>query len=427
MDDPIATVRAIHFAAITLAAGVVFFQFVVSEPAFAQAGDELRPAIRKFRRRCLWLLWIGIAIAIGSAAAWLVLLAANITGAPAGEVWRNGGLWTVATQTRFGELSLARLVLAICVGFAVCISRKVLRVVSIAMAAAMLVSPAWSGHAGAAPGPSGQWRAIADAMHLLAVGAWIGGLAPLALLLAAVRAGKEPGWAAVTRTAISKFSWLGIACVAVLLATGIINTWYQVGSFNNLFETTYGRLVVLKIALFASMVALAATNRFFLTPQLAAVGAVRRLQRNCVAELILGLAAVWVAGVLGTMAPAIHAHQHPAYGPLPSNAAFIHIHGEQAMADVMIIPGRTGIARATIRLWNEDFASLPAQEVTLTLTAPLAASTPLFHVAFQDPDGAWVVDRVDLAQPGNWTVSVGAVLSPANRVVLTAPIVIEPK
>jgi copper transport protein len=96
------------------------------------------------------------------------------------------------------------------------------------------------------------------------------------------------------------------------------------------------------------------------------------------------------------------------------------------MADVTIMPGRTGTARATIRLWNEDFGPLEAQEVTLTLTAPTAASKPTTHFAVQGRDGAWQADEIELPQPGNWTVSVGAVLGRNKRLVLTAPIVIEP-
>jgi hypothetical protein len=93
---------------------------------------------------------------------------------------------------------------------------------------------------------------------------------------------------------------------------------------------------------------------------------------------------------------------------------------------VTIRPGRTGRARATIRLWNEDFEALNARQVSLTLTGPTTASQPTTRPARQDRDGAWLVDDIELSQPGNWTVTVSVVLDQAKRLTLTAPIVIEP-
>jgi putative copper resistance protein D len=426
LTDPLVYVRAVHFAATILAAGVVFFQFFIAEPAFAAAGDVIYPAMEKLRRRWSWLVWSSLAIAVLSAAVWLVLLAAAIYGAPIAEVWANGGVWTVAAETRFGQVWSARLGLAVLLALSLA-ARPRWSFVPVMLAASLLTAPAWTGHAGAAPGAAGQFHLVADVLHLLAAGTWIGGLPPLAMLLAATCRTKESGWTNVVTAAIRRFSLLGMASVSVLLATGIVNTWYEVGSFANLVETAYGRLIVLKVGLFAAMVAIAAVNRFHLTPRLAAVGMVRRLQRNSLAEAALGFAAVLVVGFLGTMAPASHAHQHLAYAAVPTDAAFTHIHLQEGMADVTIIPGRTGTARATIRLWNEDFGPLEAQEVTLTLTAPTAASKPTTHFALQGRDGAWQVDGIALPQPGNWTVTVSAVLGPHKRLELTAPIVIEPK
>ena len=127
------------------------------------------------------------------------------------------------------------------------------------------------------------------------------------------------------------------------------------------------------------------------------------------------------------MPPAIHAaHQHPTYEAVPADAAFVHIHLVEGMADVTIRPGRTGRARATIRLWDEDFGPLDARQVSLTLTAPAAASQPTTLPARQGRDGAWQVDGIELSQPGNWTVTVDVVLDQTKRLTLTAPIVIEP-
>jgi copper resistance protein D len=432
LTDPIVYVRALHFAATILAAGVVFFRFVVAEPAFSTASDDLSPAMEMLRRRWSRMVWTSLAAAVLSAAVWVVLLAANIYDEPITEVWLNGGVWTVATETRFGQVWLARLALAVALALSLAApnaapTRTRSGFIPVILAGGFLIGPAWTGHAGATPALSGQFHLAADALHLLAVGAWIGGLPPLAMLLAGARGAKEPGWPSVISTAVRTFSLLGIAGVGVLLATGIINSWYEVGSIGNLIETAYGRLVLLKLGLFAAMIAIAAVNRLHLTPRLAAAGTVRQLRRNTLTETALGLAAVLVVGFLGTMAPASHAHQHAPYAAIPADAAFVHIHSEQGMADVTITPGRAGAARATIRLWNENFEPLNAHEVTVTLTAPAAGSKPITRVASQDADGAWQVDGIELSRPGNWTVAVGVALGPDSRFMLDAPIVIEQK
>ena len=430
--DPLVYVRAVHFAAAIVAAGVIFFQALIAEPAFAAAHGALRPDFEGLRRRLVALVAVSLIVAALSAAAWLVLLAADIYDAPVGEVCINGDAWRVASQTRFGEVLLGRLGLAVALALTLFVAgtaplQRPLKSVAVILAAAFLIAPAWTGHAGATPGRGGDFLLGADALHLLAAGAWVGGLIPLALLLAAARRATEPEWTSVTAAAVRRFSWLGIACVGSLVATALVNAWYDVGTFGALIATDYGRLVLLKLGLFAAMVALASINRFRLTPRLAAAGPARALQCNTVAEAVLGFAAVAVVGFFGAMAPASHAHEHAAYGgAVPADAAFAHIHSDQGMAEVTIIPGRAGPARASIQLLNENFEPLPAQEVTLTLIAPQTAAKPITYLAVPAADGTWQVGRIALTQPGNWTVAVRAVLGPKRRLDVAAPIVIEP-
>ena len=80
-----------------------------------------------------------------------------------------------------------------------------------------------------------------------------------------------------------------------------------------LITTEYGRLLALKLALFAGMVAFAAINRFWLTPRLllskesaTQSNPVGQITRNSLIEIVLGLAIYGIVGVLGTLHPAIH-------------------------------------------------------------------------------------------------------------------------
>jgi len=172
------------------------------------------------------------------------------------------------------------------------------------------------------------------------------------------------------------------------------------------------------------MVALACVNRFYLTPRLTTADAVRRLQHTSLAETGLGFAALAVVGFLGAMAPASHAHHNAA---IPEGAAFVHIHSKAGMADVTILPGHVGTARATIRLWNEDLMPLTAERLTFMLHLNAPGSKLTMRSAAQDEDGSWTVDGLELSPAGNWTVAIDAELGAKRRLLLDAPIVIEPK
>jgi copper resistance protein D len=432
LDDPLPYIRAVHFATTIVAAGAVIFEVMVATPAFAVAAGIADPALTRWRKGWTWLVWASLAVAALSGAIWLVLLASDIYAAPVAQIWRDGGIWTVAAETRFGQVSLARLAAAALLAAALPVisrspardpARGPWRAGAVAVAVGILIGPAWSGHAGATPGVAGEFPLAADALHLLAAGAWLGGLVPLAMLLATAERQKDPRWAGVIAIAVRRFSILGVISVATLLASGIVNSCYQVGTFDALFATPYGQLVLLKIALFAAMIALACLNRFYLTPRLATAGAVRRLHHTSLAESGLGFAAVAVVGFLGAMAPASHTH----HDAVPEGAAFVHIHSNAGMADVTIMPGRVGTARATIRLLNDDFEPLAAERLILTLTPPGAAVQPVMRPAVKNQDGSWEIDGVALSQAGNWTVTIDAGLATKRRLLLDAPIAIEPK
>jgi len=405
VTDPLIFARSVHFAATALACGTVSFMTVVADP----------PALRhRFRITVI----LALAIAIVSGAAWLVLLAADILGASLADVCLHGGAWPVLFDTRFGLVWCARLALALSLGLL--IFWPATRALQLAAAAALVALPALVGHAGAAPGMAGNIHLISDMVHLLAAGAWLGGLPALALLLAWARS--EPG-RGVAVSATRRFSGIGVLSVGGLLASGAINSWYLLSSPRDLVTTDYGRLVALKIGLFAAMVTIAAVNRFHLTPRLPQLTALRALQRNSLVETGLGLFVLMFVGVLGTLPPAVHVHAAPS--AIPPDAAFVHIHAPEAMADVTIDPGRAGTAQVTIRVLREDFSRFPAKDVRLTLEPPTSGSRKLDRTTVEQSDGSWRVNGITLAEPGIWTVQVIVTPDKGEPIPLDAPVVIE--
>lgn len=437
MSNPLFYARALQFAATLSVAGAVFFIVLVAEPALRRSAAA--PRIAVLRKRLALIAWISLIVAVLSAVPWLIIVAESMSGQPLGELYAQGVLGTVLTQTDFGRDWLLRIVLACGLGglFVHFLSvegagARALQIVTAIAAAAYAGGLAWSGHAIGGQGVEGVLHPAADVLHLLAAAAWVGGLAPLALLLTMTLADSTA--LALARAATRRFSNLGIASVATLLVSGVVNSWYLVGSIRALTDTDYGRLLMIKVVLFLVMIGIAAVNWSRLTPKLGqevdisvAQRARRHLRRNAAIEAALGTAIILIVAVLGTLPPASHANQHGHPGAIPADATFQHIHGEDGMADVMIEPGRVGTARATIQLWDDDLAPLAAHGVTLTLTAPTPGGKAVTRTAAQDADGAWIVDGIALTEPGNWMVAVRAGLPSGTRLDLEAPIVVDAK
>jgi putative copper resistance protein D len=142
----------------------------------------------------------------------------------------------------------------------------------------------------------------ADAAHLIAAGLWLGALPPLMLVL---RGMAEPGR---QYEVTQRFSTLGIICVAALLASGIVNAYYLVGSVPALIGTAYGQILLLKLAFVLAMLAFAAVNRWLLVPRLATRDgrAAGRIARHTAIEAALGFGVIAIVAALGTMEPARH-------------------------------------------------------------------------------------------------------------------------
>lgn len=316
MIDPLIWVRAAHFAATISVAGTIFFQCFVSQPAFRFAGNN-SSLFSAVRLQLSWIVWIGLGLVIITGAAWLVLVSEQITDLPLGAVLSQGMVWTILGNTDFGHDWVVRLILAVLLAGTLVWrqlggmtgSRRTWTVFAV-LAAGLIGTLAWAGHAAGKSSLEGKIHLCADVLHLIAASAWIGALVPLAFLLRAVRGGKNETSVAIGRAAVLRFSTLGIVSVGTLTATGIVNSWVLVGSVAALTDTDYGRLLMVKIALFFIMLSVAAVNRFRLTPRLtqeprtiASRDALRQIERNSLIEASVGALIIVIVAVLGTLPP----------------------------------------------------------------------------------------------------------------------------
>jgi putative copper resistance protein D len=110
------------------------------------------------------------------------------------------------------------------------------------------------------------------------------------------------------------FSSMGYVAVATLVGSGLVNSWFLIGNISGLFTTPYGLLLIVKLGLFAGMLALAVSNRFWIVPSLTkartdnpngSTAWTARLRNHVLGEQFLGFMVLVIVSVLGTMQPAV--------------------------------------------------------------------------------------------------------------------------
>jgi putative copper export protein/mono/diheme cytochrome c family protein len=315
-------VRALHFAALVSLTGTLAFSAFVAEPALRRHPEDSFTAA--FRAQLPRLVWASLALGVFSGALWFILEAKSLSGAPLDMVLSREICGVVLTGTDFGRDWALRGYLALPLALSTFLAFRQGRSepavigfwAALGLSAVELAMIAGAGHAAAGAGWPGYLYLISDGVHLLAAGAWVGGLVPLALFFAAAQRYGGASCVRAERVATARFSLVGMLAIGTILATGLLNTVFLVGSIPALLGTDYGHLLLLKIALFLAMVTFAAINQYRLTPLLAELpgeakalpgsDALHPLRRNSLIEAGLGAALLLVLGALGMTTPALH-------------------------------------------------------------------------------------------------------------------------
>jgi putative copper resistance protein D len=297
--------RAVHIAASILLAGIFSFDLVMLAPAGRLGSGDLREIERRLFRLAVWSL----IAALLSALFWFWLEVVSMSALPLKNALSATAWRTVLFETQFGRVWQLRLGLItggfalVALGLAKVKARRALVPVLCLLSVVLLVSLAWISHAAATAHPLGL---LGDVLHLCAAAGWIGGLVPLVIFLARPRASFSLG--ETIAPVLRRFSTLSLCCVSVLVVSGISNSWLLVGSIYALFTTSYGRLLLLKLTLFAILVGFGARNRFVIKKKLTRVSEtpdlLAQLRRNVIRETCLGLAVVTIVACLGVTPPA---------------------------------------------------------------------------------------------------------------------------
>ncbi|MDP8922099.1 MAG: CopD family protein [Chloroflexota bacterium] len=399
-----------YVAALGLAGGFIF-QFAVVRPSLRRFADR-RAVIEVADDHVARARSFGLgltALLVVVTVAGMVFQAANAADV---TFWRALGEPTARlVGTRLGLVWLARLVLALVLAGLIWQARGLVLWWG-GLAASGLLSLAISANSHAAAIPSGAWLAAGlDWLHQIAAAAWAGGLASFVLLTAlALRRLQVADAGRVLAALVPRFSGLAMICVAVLVLTGLFQSWLQV-KVPSALATFYGGALVLKLVLVAPMVLLGAANLLVAKPRLAAAlgrnraaagdlpGIVRRFRLAIVAEVALGIGVLLATAALTASEPARESYARQPRPVELTGAA------EDANVAVRFSPGYTGLNAFDVRVTGPD-GSVPAdlQRVTLRFTnldEDLGSGTVVLE---RRPDGSFGATVPSLSVAGTWQI-----------------------
>lgn len=461
------------------------------------AGNASSPAARTLAQRLLaqqggdpvvgmaygltrWLVFAGLALLLGGVAfalgvwpgartskrarrlvigAWLALVTGTVAGMflygpyvaglGLGDV-THFSLLTHTVGIRFGQVALGRLVLLVVflpVLYAATVRadqvpRRLARVVvplAVLVGVGLAATPGYAGHA-----VTGRWvtlAIVADTLHVLAAGVWLGGLV---LLVAVLLPGRG---VAQLRDALPRWSRVAAGCLAVIVASGTFQAWRQVGSLGELRSTDYGRLLIVKVIVFAGMVVLASFSREIVVhlfpasrigsrravpvvaggaddfapdgdPATGEARTLRTLRRSVWVEIAAGAAVLAVTALLVNAPPA----RTDAATGTTANLVETTLRSSGLSVDVLFTPGKTGVNDLHVSVLTSNGKPRTVQNLRLTLDLAARKIPPLVVPLTSLGTGHYLASGFTVPLAGSWRVTARPLLSQFDERTLTATV-----
>ena len=300
------------------------------------------------------------------------------------------------------------------------------------LGAALLVTISLTGHA--VSGDLVPLAFVTDLAHLGAVSVWLGGLVVLIGSLLWRESGSRRGDDEVA-TIVGRFSQVAFGAVVVIVVSGAIQGWRQVGSYDALFDTAYGRLLVTKVLLVAGMLVAASFSRAWirnravagaramaLSPGPGAVAAsadrgsasLAVLRRSVAAEVALAV------GVLAVTAMLVNAVPGAASGgdTGPRGPFATQVHGETLMVQVAVDPVTVGQSDVKLTVTDHGLNPIEPEEVQASLTLPERDLGPITLTLENTGPGVYVASDVEIPYPGEWQLDMAVRTSDIDQTLL---------
>lgn len=338
--------------------------------------------------------WTGLGLVAASTLAGLVLQAPYTTGSSLAGVTAAdlrdvlGSPFGTAHLTRLGVLvAVALLLRPVLAGQARAGHRLLLAVLGVV---GLTTWPA-SGHPAGSPMPG--ISVTADAAHLASMAAWLGGLVMLVTFLLRQADQRElaailPAWD----------RWATLA-VATLLLSGVLQALVEIGTPDALVSTGYGRLVLVKLGLFAAALGAATYSRRLVRRELAAArpGAVRRAAgvELAITATVLAVAVVLVQTTPGRTA---EAEQPAGYATTLTTNRY--------SLQVQIDPAQVGANTMHLYAYRPDGRPLPVAAWAASATMRSQRNVTPFDITLQPVTDSHAFGEATLPAAGEWSIEI---------------------
>lgn len=399
-NTALAVARGLQYTAIAFGLGALIFFLLCWRP--------LRRESPPFAARVETILLLAAVTGLLSA-----LLAVLLQGAIAsGETFWDAARWGVFTETlgtRFGRAwgvgaAVWLAVIAVLVATRPLRSPTTAKLVALAVPLfAIALLPSLGGHTSVQK-PVAVLMPM-NVLHVLAMAAWLGGIAVLVLALRTATAGVTPEERTpLLANVVGRFSTLAGPALAVLLISGSVQGIIEVGRFGALLDTPFGRSVLIKIVIALLIIAAGAYNRRRLVPALKRLtGSPGQtgvlLRRILVVELALGMVALGATGALSSYAPSTA----QSAGPFSTS-----VNVGAARVEVTVDPARVGPNETHVYLFDRRTGAPyeATKELRMTAEMPSKGIAKITLEPNVAGPGHYVVNAASLGVAGDWTMEL---------------------
>jgi copper transport protein len=447
-------VRGLNYLSLALMLGGLAFLAVAWLPGLsALAGSDQRwvRASHVFASRLRWLLLVAIVLGLTASVLGVLLQGASAAGISLwaslkstiisntlherfGEVWGLRAVdWALIAGLLLAARALRRdivpeLHLSPHEGGRVALAARAPRwiVAPIGVGAAYLaVTPALAGHASVESPVALFFPSVV--LHVLAASVWVGGIACLLLVLPGATRQLEPAERSrLLLATLARFSPLALAAVSAIALTGAVQAYIDVRTFNSLFHTTYGALILAKVALLLALIGVGWVNRERIIPALrrlasagespGGIGVTAR--RSLRSEIALMLGVFGVTATLISYAPPIDA----ATGPFATNTTL-----GPAELEMTVEPARVGLNTVHLYLIDAKTGTPFTATKELVVSAALASKGigPLPLKANLSGPGHYTLNSAELSPGGTWELRLTDRISEFSEYTTTVKVPIQ--
>lgn len=401
--------RGAQYAALAVALGGLAFLLLFWRPTrrlLAGEAERWERADFAFERRLRAVLVAAAIAGIVSAVAAIVFHAGEAAGVSAGSAL-DPTILREELGTRFGTIwgisGLAWLLLGLAIAPALRGQQQWRAAALFLPLGFIALEPALSGH------PSTQSPVAllfpANVLHVAAMSIWVGGLAAFVLILpAATRELEAPDRARLLAAMLARFSPIALFCVAAILLTGIGQAYAYVRDLDNLFDTAYGRAVLIKLVLLVGLlIPLGAYNRYRSVPRLERIAAGGEapgrtgllLRRALRSEVALVLAVLAVTAALAGYPPPTTSLP----GPFSTDVSL-----GPAELEMTVDPARVGSNQIHLYLFDARSGGqlTRVKQLDLNATLPEKSIGPLALDTQRSGPGHYTVQGAPLNPAGEW-------------------------